>query len=50
LSAKVKFSEKFPNYKLDAVASVSFACNYIVRDVKQQLFAKTTISFVYLII
>jgi len=44
LSAKVKFSEKFPNYKLDAVASVSFACSYIFRDVKQQVFVKMTVN------
>jgi len=44
LSAKVKLSEKFPNYKLGAVASVSFACSYIFKDVKQQVFAKTTVN------
>jgi len=44
LSAKVKYSAKFPNYKLDAAASVNFACSYIFRDVKQQVFAKTTVN------
>jgi len=41
LNAKVKFSGKFPNFKLDATASAGFSFSYIIRDVKQHIFAKT---------
>jgi len=40
LNAKVKFSGKFPNYKLDATASVGFSFGCIIRDVKQHVVAK----------
>jgi len=40
LNAKVKFSGKFPNYKLDATASVRFSFSCFIRDVKQHVFAK----------
>jgi len=40
LNVKVKFSGKFSNYKLDATASLGFSFNCIIRDVKQDVFAK----------
>jgi len=46
LNAKVKFSGKFPNYKLDATASVGFSFVYFIRGVKQYVFAKTIVNVV----
>jgi len=40
LNAKVKFSGKFPNFKLDAMASVDFSFGCLVRNVNQHVFVR----------
>jgi len=40
LNAKVKFSGKFPNYKLDATAFVGFSFGCLISDVKQHVCQK----------
>jgi len=39
LNAKVEFSGKLSKFKLDATTSVNYSFRYIIRDVRQQVFA-----------
>ena len=48
-NTKIKFPGKFPKYKLEATASITFSFSCIIRDVKQQFLPKTTVNVGWLI-